>query len=273
MDNNLLLCFVGNMCAGKDTCNEVIQNYIIEKNIQDATYGNNEIHVEKQKLFYCCKAGGITLNKTEGDAFIYFKEFKTSDDCTIHLFNVPLANEVKREYVEDMARQGEKINFGDLLSDHEYKSKHRQGLIDKGDGRRNTVDKFYWLVKANELISVITEKFKNNGKKHFNIFSITDARYGNELPYQEEYYEGIMPTLSFKVDAKMSTILNRMTPKQAMKYLKNHKNNASEREVKSVHADFVVNNDTTKRALWEQLAQDAFPVLQFILDDFKSNLS
>lgn len=267
MDNNLLLCFVGNMCAGKDTCNEIIQNYIIEKNIQDA------ICVEKQQLFYNVNQKIISLSKNKNDAFIYFKEFKTSDDCTIHLFNVPLANEVKREYVEDMARENVKINFNDLLSNHEYKRIHRQGLIDKGDGRRNTVDKFYWLIKVNELIGVITEKFKNNGRKHFNIFSITDARYGNELPYQEKYYEGIMPTLSFKVNAKMSTILNRMTPKQAMKYLKNYKNNASEREVKSVHTDFVVSNDTTKDDLKRQLEQDAFLVIQFILDEFKSNLS
>jgi len=258
--NNLLLGFAGNAYSGKDTANRIIQEAVALK------WGKRNFDsIPLQKLFYSSKASNLELSNNESDAFILYRSFLATDkNIKVHFFNIPLANEVKRIYVEKMLHEGTKLSFERLLNDSAYKAEHRQGLIEIGDGYRQKYSENIWLNKIDDVISMIAQDFQSDN--NFNVFSITDLRYTNEPIYLEQTYEHIMPILTSKVNAKLTTRLARMTEEQAYMFLKKHKNNASERNIKRLVADFELDNNGNVEHLSNQIHKDIMPCINLLIN-------
>jgi hypothetical protein len=262
-NNNLLLGFAGNACAGKDTTNLIIQHALITK------WGKRNFKsITPQKFFYTNKNNKIVPSDNPSDTFVIYYSCHIPDkDVTLNMFNVPLANEVKRIYVEDANFKGVQVSFEDLLTNPTAKKQHRQGLIDIGDGYREKYAADLWLNKLDDIVSMLAEKFQQANK--FNVFSVPDIRYINEPLYIEQQYQHIMPVLTSKINCSLKTRLARMTQEQALFYLKKQKNNASERNVKRIAADFELNNDGTISDLTEQIHQDIMPCINMLVEHYQ----
>lgn len=231
---DIILGYIGGANVGKDTANGIVKNLV-----RNASCYDKEI----EERGYCPETfAGVSVIGGK-----------------IGFFYIPLALEVKKEY----AKQNLGVDLVRLFTDVAYKNKHRQGLIDIGDGWREQRDPLIWIHLACKNIEAIKQKYSNLEHR---IYTIPDMRYINELPAFEEYAEKKeWPILSIKVHCSIGVRLARMAPEAAKKYICKHKNNQSERNNKLIHADIEVFNNGTLQELEGQLTNTIIPVMNILL--------
>lgn len=233
---DIILGYIGGANVGKDTANNLLKRLIATDLFKKLG--------EVQNVGYCPETfAGVSLLQQQ-----------------IGFFYIPLALEVKKEY----ARQNPSVELSRLFTDVAYKNEHRKGLIEIGDGWRETKDPLIWIQRACENIELIRQKYAHLAHR---IYSIPDMRYINEPPAFEEYAEKReWPILLIKVNSSLPTRLARMTKDAARAYMCKYKNNKSERNNKYAQADFDVFNDGTLDDLMGQLRLQVLPVLSFLFD-------
>ena len=240
---NIIIGYAGYACSGKDTASKALENLILKQ-------AKDVIKIEDPTTLV---AGTLC----------------TAADEAIILWHVPLALGVKLEFVEEQKELGVQIDLRRLLYDSEYKCQFRKGLIAIGDGRRNTVHPLYWIHKVQKIIEHLAKEYPD--QKH--IYQITDMRYQNEIPEFEDYvYANGISMLSVKVLTRLDVIIDRMLSSGVVDFMRMHRLNPSEKNIKRVEADIEINNNTTKRALKKQIQTQMLPVVSMILFGDKNKL-
>jgi hypothetical protein len=258
--NNMLLGFIGSAHAGKDTAFQMLQNDILQ-----FTSPILEKDSQQERVFYNLRNASFSLtDEKNADAF-FTRKFIASNKKTLNIFHLPLATEVKREFVVEMARNNVKIDFERLMIDPPYKIQFRPHFIEIGDGRKE-IDALYWLNRVNALISCLSEKFAD--ESNYNIFSITDMRYKDEPEHQEATYRNLFPTFTIKIECDLLIRLKRMPDKQAIDYMRKFYHNNSEKNTKRIKGDFTVSNNGTPNELHTQISEKITPCLSYLIIDW-----
>jgi hypothetical protein len=238
--------YVGTAYSGKDTTNEMVVDAIVN----DGVRGDNVVK-------------GVDADTCVG--FRHGNLFGKKENGRVICFHLPLALEVKREYIKQQAAKGIVLSLQDLLTNSVVKAAHREGLIAIGDGYRKEIDPLYWLKRVEEIIDALTNHVAYRDFEHM-MFSVTDMRYENELPHMEKscWARG-MSMLSVKMTTPLGVSLSRMKQSDAQRYAREYKNNDSERNVKRVAGDIGIDNSGTLQDLRELVVEHVVPVLKLML--------
>lgn len=233
---DIILGYVGYACAGKDTAAKLLKKTIIQ-------HFSNTVTIEDPETLVT----GTYCNDNDNELIIW---------------HVPLALEVKREFVAEQAAKDIVIDLRRLLYDSEYKCQFREDLIAIGDGRRNTVHELYWIHKAQKIIEHLRQQHPS--KKH--IFQVTDMRYHNEIPEFETFaHNNKMSMLSTKLNTRLEVLITRMTRSGLVDFMRVHRLNNSERNIKRIEADIMLDNNKTIKHLQKQIQMQILPLLGLIL--------
>lgn len=124
---------------------------------------------------------------------------------------------------EEACRLNPNIDLSKLKSDYAYKSQYRELLVSIGDGYRKE-NPYIWIESHERDLGNILQKIDNS-------FIVTPClRYENELQYSKSLNKKFQNLLSFsiKIEASLTTRLNRMSSIGVNKYLKFAMQNESE---------------------------------------------